>query len=192
MENQRFPGYEHRPTNIDKGYYVDDVHRILWIPIYKCASRSVHEAIKPWHRDVLHDEAVHISNDTFTVAVIRHPWDRLMSALWGPLRSFALFENRVQDHILQYRDEDPLYMDPHVRPQAFTLRDIAIDYKVRVESIDRDWKILREELYPHLLKIMPHKHRGVARPVGWKGHYNWDRLLPQYEEDFKLCLDWER
>ncbi len=180
-----------RPLNIERGYYVDDEHEIIWVPPPKCASRSMHAAIKPWHREVLHGDAKYLNVDYFTVAVIRHPWDRIVAALWGPLRTFEPFWTRVHEQILQYQHENPLYMDPHVRPQAFTLRDLQIDFLMRVDQIDADWAELRE-LFPHLLEKMPHKHKGQARPEGWKGQYTWSRLLPQYEEDFKLCQDWER
>lgn len=176
-----------RPPNIEKGYYADDDHGILYVPILKAASRSVQEAVKPWHREVGHEEAVAISADYYSVAVIRHPWDRIVSALYGPLRSFAPFAERVSEHIL---GREPRYIDSHVRPQAYILRGLWVDTFIRVDRIYSDWAELCQR-WPHLGPI-PHKHKGVARPEGWRGEYDWDRLLPLYEEDFKLCLDWER
>ncbi len=170
--------------NTELGYCLDVDERFLLIPILKCGSRSVRKAAKPLRTDLTYTEAVAF-NYLPTIAVVRHPWDRLVSALFSNLMDARPFAERLEAHIL---GKHPLEMNSHIRPQWFWIRELRIDYLVRVDHFNEDWQEVRAA-FPRLAPLR-HIHRGEARPEVWQGLYDWAKLLPQYQGDFNLCPDW--
>jgi len=176
-------------VNKELGYYTDDTHGLLYIPILRAGSRSAHTAMKPWHRELNREQALE-ANRSYpgfcTVAFVRHPWDRIVSALYGPLMDLGSFQERIDRHIL---GRTPIEIDSHLRPQSFVIRDLRIDHLVKLDSIHPDWAIV-QNLYPHL-RDFPCKHVTPNRPEGWKWYDRWDELMDLYKGDFALCPDWE-
>lgn len=175
-----------RPVNIERGYHVDDEHRIIWIPIAKCACMSIIKASNSAY-EMAHDEALALATycDYTVVASIRHPWDRLVSALFSNLFDARTFEERLEDRVCH---RSPIQMNSHVRPQWFWLRGFKVDHWLRVHTLTRDWRKLRMS-FPHLQPELEHLHHNPNRPK-WAGLYEWDKIRPQYEGDFELCRDW--
>lgn len=155
---------------------VNDVLRVAYVPIPKAASSSIRGAVQGRHVESVPD-------GYFSFAFIRHPWDRLVSALYCNLRSFDLLDDRLAQFI------NEKHVDSHVRPQVTFLREHRIDFIGRVDRFDEDWR----EVIRHVDLPAPQRFNvGKYRPVDWRdAPVNWERWLPLYREDFALCREWQ-
>jgi hypothetical protein len=152
---------------------VNDALRIAYIPIPKVASSAIRGVVQGRH-------AEEVPEGYFCFTFIRHPWDRLVSALYSNLRSFAPLDERLAQFVHQPGGR----MDSHVRPQAMFLNGHRVDFIGRYDRLERDWT--------HIPLPFPSRENvGKHRPKDWREvPINWQRWLPIYERDFLLCPDW--
>lgn len=155
-------------------YFVRDM---LWIIPAKNASSSIKVVLNPGSY-ISREEALEL-NRYFTVGVIRHPLDRVVSALYSVCQEPAPFAERLAKYI----------HNSHVRPQAPAFEGLRLDFILHVERLNDEWKVLQalKEL-PEL----PHINVGQHRPKDWRGECDWAAFLPLYERDFALCSDYQR
>lgn len=173
-----------RQANQERGFYLDTRCRLLLIAIPKCASMSAIKAVKPTGSDLDRGQALILNKMTPTIAIVRHPWDRLISAFYTNLRDSRPLDERISDHII---GRDPITINSHVRPQSFILRGFRIDHLVIFDRLPAAWEEMRTR-FPHVGELR-HSHKGATRPR-WETAFDWNKLRTTYEEDFKLCRDW--
>lgn len=122
--------------------------------------------------------------DYYTAVFIRHPWDRLVSALYSVLRAFQPENERLAMYLERPVDD----IDEHVRPQWTFLEGRRIDYVGRYETLTEDWRVLAERFD---LPLLTPSNVGKYRPERWQeAPIDWKRWLPIYRRDFQLCPDW--
>lgn len=157
----------------DFRYLADYGRHLLWALPGRCASSSIKYAGASGLA-IKHDEAVPLSKLSWwvTIAAIRHPYDRFVSAMWTVLRGRDWCE---------VIERDPL--DRHIAPFSAWFVDIHIDHVIRYQCLRYDWERLRRD-YPHLNEL-PHRHRGLSRPQDWGGIYDWAKIYPLYRLDFE-------
>ena len=149
----------------------------------KCASSSIKQACRLSGDWLPRAEAETLNQHVYTIAFARHPWDRIISALYSCLFTFEPFAIRLQRHI----DAD----DSHVRPQARMMDGLRIDRLVLFENLAAEWPGLMDEFgfdsLPHIAKRLP--DRGQT----WQAEpFAWSTLLPAYQGDFALCNAWQQ
>lgn len=159
-------------------FYYQMTNCLLILPP-KCASSSIKQSCGLTHW-IERDQA-EAANHLPTIAFIRHPWERIVSALYSCLFSFAPFSERLT----RYLEAD----DSHLRPQARMLHGLRIDRLIRFERLADEWPKLQTEFgfaaLPHLAARLP------DRQQTWQQEpFDWDSLLPLYAKDFELCPDW--
>lgn len=154
-------------------YLLDEPHRLLWVPVSRCASSSLKYA-GAGGQPITQDEAVAYSylSEWVTIASVRHPCDRFVSAMW------SVMGTRTVDDVLS---EWPL--DRHIAPLWSWFAGLNITRFIRFERLASDWDELRSD-YPHL-DALPHRQRGLSRPVGWRDAYDWEKISPLYRPDFE-------
>lgn len=157
-------------------YYVEADKRRLWIVPPKCGITSLLAtgAVKP--ADLEMAQAV-VEPGWKVIATMRHPYDRIVSALFNHLWDPGLdFDQRYQLY----------YNDVHVRPQSEWLDPFTVDCFVPFELQHVYWPL-------YGLKNFPHLNRGTRRPERWQDvDFDWRRLNQRYERDFEWNLLWER
>lgn len=174
-----------RHPNQERGFYLDTRGRLLLIAIPKCASTSAIKATKPTGPDLDRETALVLNKTTPTIAIVRHPWDRLISAFYTNLRDARPLDERIADHII---GRDPITINSHVRPQSFILRGFRIDHLVIFDRLPAAWEEIRIR-FPHVAPIH-HCHKGTARPDWRTTSFDWNKLGSIYRGDFGLCRDW--
>lgn len=143
---------------------VNDDLRMAYIAIPKVASTACRASFQGHHADSIPDGYA-------TIAVIRHPWDRLVSAVYSVLRSGAPLDERIAQHL---HGE----INSHIRPQT-TFLPSKVDRLIRYENLARDWP------WP-----LTAANVGKHRPAHWsEAPIDWGRWYPLYAKDFALC-DW--
>jgi hypothetical protein len=167
---------------MDNNFYFRTDRALLVIPP-KCASTSIKQACRIGHEWLTRAEAEAANAELPTIAFARHPWERIISALYSCLFTFEPFATRLQRHI----DAD----DSHVRPQARMIDGLSIDRLVRFENLATEWPSLMAEFgfdaLPHLVKRLP------DRQQTWQAEpFDWSTLLPAYQGDFALCNGWQQ
>jgi chondroitin 4-sulfotransferase 11 len=111
-------------------------------------------------RTVLNNDAVF--NSYFKFAVVRNPWDRLVSALawtdqkWvrGEELTLAAFETQVRQlHSLLATAQTapaPVQLPHYLYPQSLYIFDAErrplVNFIARYESLATDWRVIREKL----------------------------------------------
>jgi len=121
-----------------------------------------------------HFELTCISQDEFEAldypitVVIRHPWDRIRSALCSVLRDEHQFDMRVFRHIF-WRDKD---FNAHVRPMFHWLVGRSVDKIIPIEDLD-----------------IPVLNQGQF--LSEADHFDWSELLPIYQRDFDIWPLWK-
>ena len=121
-------------------------------------------------------------NSLYTIGVIRHPLERVVSALYTVLMEATPFSERLR----KWRH------DSHVRPQAPAFDGIRVDWWLHVERLQWDWEALRQF---RDLPALPHRNIGSrinGRPSDWRDACDWSEFMPLYEKDFALCSGWKR
>lgn len=158
---------------------------IRWVLPPKCASNSVRRALGLPMRPIGLDDRRGYGLPT--VGAVRHPHDRLTSALYSVLKSDELaFEELVEEHVLSYAAR-PEMMDPHVRPLHLWYDEVVGPWRrLNVADIDEGWRRLRLD-YPNLPPSLPHLNRGQRRPPRWEElDYDWSTVDRLYRRDFTL------
>lgn len=161
-------------------YYFDVVRSMLWILPPKNASSSI-KACLNLSRWIGREEALSL-NHHFTVGVVRHPFERVVSGLyeveWEPIP----FTQRLMKHL----------HSSIIRPQAPAFEGLRIDTWLHVERLRDEWKILREmKVLPALLNLNTGV-RANGRPASWHNACDWSEFMPLYQRDFDLCSDYQR
>ena len=155
---------------------VNDMLRVAYTPIPKVASSSIRGVVQGRHVE-------HVPDGYFSFAFIRHPWDRLVSALYCNLRSFDPLDERLAQFITDK------HIDSHVRPQVTFLYGHRVDFIGRFDRLHADWGALREHVpldWPQQFNV------GKHRPMDWRSApVDWSRWLSLYQPDFDLCPDWQ-
>lgn len=157
---------------------VNDNLQCAGIIIPKVASSSIRGALAGRHVDS-------IPAGYFTFAFVRHPFDRLVSALYSVFRAFGDQDERLS----LFLDRPEHLIDSHARPQVVFLRDRRVDFLGRFEHLARDWAKLQQHVP---LPPLAHLNAGLHRPARWQeAPVTWERWRPIYAEDFRLCRDWQ-
>lgn len=182
-------------------YHVDHLRQILWALPRKNAGTSIREAI---HNLPSVDYAGAFGfNNYHTISVIRHPWDRLTSALYNPFTDDRPFAQKVEEEILGPLREcwmadtfAPLaptrHIDPHLWPQWATTHGLRVDRWLSFDRLDDDWAKVQADFgpYPDLQHLNAGEPHDWCRPDGEP--FDWSPLLGLYGPDFELCGDWEK
>lgn len=157
---------------------VNDKLRCAGVIIPKVASSSIRASFGGRHVEL-------IPEGYFTFAFIRHPWDRLVSALYTVFRAQVPADERLA----QFIENPHMPIDSHARPQAEYLAGQRIDYLGRYDRLAEDWRGLQRIV---ALPDLSHFNRGKYRPERWQdAPVTWARWRPVYEQDFALCPDWQ-
>jgi hypothetical protein len=166
---------------MDNNFYFRTERALLVIPP-KCASTSIKQACR-LSGDWLTRTEAEAANVNYTIAFVRHPWERIISALYSCLFTFEPFPIRLQRHI----DAD----DSHVRPQARMIDGLRIDRLIRFENLAVEWPSLMTEFG---FDALPHLARRLSdRKQTWQAEpFDWSTLLPAYQGDFALCNGWQQ
>ena len=169
-------------------YWPDHEHRCLWCFIPKVASMSLRSAVCPG-QCVRLDQAAYY-NDYYTIAFVRPPYGRVVSAMFTVLRDLGPFEERMTKWITAHNRID--WMDMHVRPQTALLEGLDVNFYGHLGTIDDDWRTLQSR-YRHLPDL-PHRGKGQFRPDRWEDAgdilpYSWKSVEHLYAGDVKLCLE---
>lgn len=154
---------------------VNDILRVAYIPIPKVASSAIRGVVQGRH-------VAEVPDGYFSFAFIRHPWDRLVSALYSNLRSFAPLDERIAQFVTEK------HIDSHLRPQVSFLQGHRVDFVGRFDRFAIDWLYLCSFIdLPAPLRFNVGRHR----PEKWQdAPVDWDRWRPLYAEDFSLCRAW--
>lgn len=133
-------------------------------------------------RDVLHRDGVF--DRYFKFAIVRNPWDRLVSVFawtnqkWarGEALADGEFESSVRQlhamFVVARSARQPLRAAPHYWPQMHFLMDRArqplLDFIARYESLDADWEHIRRKI--GIQADLPSRMRSHHRP--YQSYYN--------------------
>lgn len=169
-------------------FHVDSKRELLWIIHRKVAGSSLRKALGI-RAMVPHDVALPYNNWR-TIMVVRHPWDRITSAIcnvFGPIgESFA---KRITEEILSR--EGPHAIDWHLWPQSYAANGFRVDDLILFEHLPERWASLRNE---YDLPVLEHINRGKGHD--WRHpngeEFDWAPLLPLYERDFEYCEGWDK
>jgi hypothetical protein len=164
---------------VNNFYRADEARRMLWILPPKNASTKICGTVtlKLVEREV----ALILNASYFTVGVVRHPFDRAVSALYSACRELTPFAERMR----KYKN------DSHVRPQWPAFDGVRLDFKIRFEHLHEDWRSLQAiRTLPDLRADIV--NAGRYRPRDWRGECDWQEFMPLYEKDFDLCPEWQR
>jgi len=141
--------------------------RECWIIPRKCASTSIVRFLP----ELTRIESIDATKYP-TVLVARHPWDRIVSAMYSGLRTFEPFSERLHARL----KEDPLNI--HIRPVTSWCAEP--DRIVLFENLSRE------------LPGMETTNKGKYRAASWRDvSFNWASIFPLYEQDFALCQHWQ-
>lgn len=144
----------------------------------KCASTSIKAALKiSSHGYLRREEALNLSRRMKTIGVVRHPYDRLVSAAYtAPIMSLAPLKERLQRYA----------HDSHVRPQYPAFHGMRVDHLLAVDRLAEQWKQLQNWV---ALPELPHLNIG-SRENGREDWHNidWSGFAAAYAKDLTL---WE-
>ena len=130
----------------------------------------------------IRDAVIRSREPEFTVVFIRHPWDRLVSALYSVIRSSRSLDERIQQYI-DAAESAGCQLDSHLRPQVSFIDGRTIDFYGRFEYLTQDWKLLQSRCSG--LADLPSKPKS-NRPRWQDAKIDWDRWYPMYRRDFEL------
>ena len=159
-------------------------HDFVYCGVAKCASQSMRQMLNLPARD----EKPHIRSIeqswqyTTRLAVIRHPFNRMVSA-WRYGWRDKPWETFV-GHVLQ----DPTW-DIHTTPQVSWLsvgNNFVPNVVVTLETLDRHWVTLRDEHMPWLTSV-PQK-KNASPPLDAPPRASRSEIETAYAEDLNL---WE-
>jgi len=158
--------YFHNPV-----YFINHKHKFIWPCITKNASHSIIEALPQtsWHR------ADKINGlNYFTFAVIRHPWERLLSyyhpAFWKDFKDFVKKAVLDKHNILTL-------------PQSSFLGNIKTDKLIKFDNLENEWPGIMDKTGA---KILPHLNASELKKPWEVLDFDWDKLMPKYGKDFEL------
>jgi len=170
------------PENAIKVYWLDHENKRLWILIPKVASTSMRMTLDSGEK-VSRETALEYK-DYYTIVFTRHPWDRIVSALFSKLMDGDSFEERIYKWIHYPGRID--WMDMHVRPQSWFTEGFDIDFLGRFESIETHWKNLQKEID---VPDLQYHGKGIYRPGSWKDvDFDWSEIAHFYEQDCAAYL----
>lgn len=145
-----------------KGWYLYDPRDSwLWIVPPKCGSNSFSE----YFPEMVKYEGKETHPFTACVIVVRHPYERIVSALSMlqlPMTVDTIIEKQQDIHLKPYHKWIGEREGVMVLPLA-TLVDYMPDY--------------------------PHRNKG-DHPDWQDTDIDWDKVFPLYEKDFEICPDW--
>ena len=105
---------------------------------------------------------------------VRHPWDRLISAL-------SLIGGRLPLWERYQRNEGDL----HLHPQSWFLSKWPVDFMGRYEHLERDYAAL-QSTFGHNLPPLRVVHQSKSRSKWEDVDFPWDRVYERYASDFEL------
>ena len=117
---------------------------------------------------------------------VRHPWDRVTSALYHPYDATKDTFMDIATHVLNGSVE---LFDWHFTPQWRPLVGFDVDHWLFFDHLDDDWRGL-QEIYGDLPDL---EHRNQHGPHDWREQpIEWSDLLCYYAPDFDFNPKWER
>lgn len=134
----------------------------MWIPNPKVASQSIATALNGIDCDL-------------TFIFIRHPFDRLNSAL-----------NMLAPGKPKQAAYEEFYNNFHLRPQADRIDEMdgLIEFVGLYDRLNEDWEFVQDRLGAAPL---PHIHKGIKDDFR---QYDWSFAYDRYARDFNLCPLW--
>jgi hypothetical protein len=193
---------------------INHKRKYIFIHIPKTAGVSVYEFlgnIKEQNHKTLFD--YHDYKDIyFSFAVVRNPWDRLISAYYymklggrgykGDLfaknimekykdfKHFSMNLGEAQESLLKFNNPDngkKIVGFPHLYPQSIWTHDKKIqivDYIIHLENLEDDFNKIKKLIGKFSVKI-PHKNFTDKKSVNT--HYDYENIqtvLEYFKEDF--------
>lgn len=136
----------------------------MWINVPRVASTSMATALG------------YLKYTDLMFAFIRHPWDRMVSAL-------TMFEPGVPIHEAYERQ----ISNYHIRPQAEHLAPFMdrLDFLGRYDRLEEDWRWVIDNVGA---KPLQHLNKTDNKP-DWR-EIDFSRYLDRYQQDFDLCPEW--
>ena len=162
--------YLYSPLTSWKRYYLsyDYKHKALWYRNYKVATRTIDEHLKQAAKDGSYIYRMPVAykasefKDFFKFAFVRNPLDRLISA-WrnqviknNTLRFSESKRQRMQDFgtfVEWLSGQNVESFNPHFILQREVIDLNHVDFLGRMESFDRDFKLVCEEIGLPLQKV---------------------------------------
>ena len=135
-------------------YWLDPERGICWCIIPKCASTTL-DVVLGSDRRVYRDEA--LASGLQAVVFVRHPWERIMSALAHPLHTRAHPLGRLHEHVVGKPMDE---LNIHVRPQWTFVDGFDLAFVGRLETMESDWTRLSNELGV-VLPPLVHENRKI-------------------------------
>ena len=155
--------------------WFDQIRGIVWIAIPKCASTSLMEVISTG--DPYQLAGREIPKKYFSVMFIRHPWQRLASAM-------RHLEETTMDGVFEnWMNRDPEEFNEHIRPFWCFHAQYRLDFVGRLESLEEDWKRLQEDVG---LPCLPRKNKAPKKVRWWELDFDWSLIEEIYKPDFEL------
>lgn len=146
----------------------------LWILPPKNATTSIKSAIGAG--PYLSREAAEQENRTRrTVGVVRHPYDRLLSAAYTVHMSGDGVSERIHRNL----------QDSHVRPQYPAFEGLRVDHLLCFDRLQEDWERLRYWIELPQIDRLNVGSRSNGRPSSWEG-IDWSEFAPLYKQDMTL------
>ena len=160
-------------TTTDACYYA--WRDALVIAPLKNASSSVRRALHV-RAPLKRADAEMLNGYLRTIAIIRHPFDRAVSAL------FSIVTDGVghRDLLECWRSAA---RNMHLHPQHPAFDGLRVDHWIEFGRLDEQWE---------QLGLPPRQHIGKSERPAWKGLMDWSEPAQFYARDFELWPAWDR
>ncbi len=148
----------------------------LWILPPKNGSTSIRKAIRA-DNYLSREEAEKLNKKHTTIGVVRHPYDRAVSALWTVLMTSGRQQETLEREIT----------NSHLRPQYPAFEGLRVDHILRTETLGEDWGRLKKWI---VLPELQHINKGSTtngRPKRWRdAPIDWTPVTALYKQDMDL------
>lgn len=189
-----------RPQAKEQLKLIDE--KITYYRTFKTASESIFSAMRNsvkgrYKHQYVFQDCKWPEGAGFSFTCCRHPHDRFVSLWcgaiqlnhpnpengfrkvgWEPGDSFEVFINKL------CRVENLTNLDVHLSPQSLVIPSREMDFLLRFETLQDDWKKL-QEIHP-LLVDLPHKNKTNHRD--FRTFYSpetWEQVAEFYKVDFE-------
>lgn len=159
-----------------KRSYVKLTNGWYFIPIQKNGSTSVRE-----HQEGTFRHRSRADFKGFTIAIIRHPCDRLVSCWLNRTVDFMNYGCKTWDDFIDYVVKTPDdNLDAHARSQAYLLDEMP-DKLVKFEEMNEEFAKIGIVL----------KKKNASERGPWQDYFTQeqiDRVLERYKRDYELYV----
>jgi len=124
---------------------IPEREKLMFLLIHKNASTSLRKSHDQPEKLEKYYSVEEFNNSEYTkVVILRDPWDRFISAI-RQVYKLGISRKTIEGMISYLESHPEEEINTHLVSQSWFLKDRKIDYYLKLENIQEDWKVLEKK-----------------------------------------------